>query len=67
MANAPLGHLDRHPVCRVCLRAPSTEVDHVKPRGAGGDDSPENLQELCKGCHSRKTLAETRARGGLDS
>lgn len=37
---------------------PATEVDHIIPRRRGGDDSMENLQGLCKGCHSRKTAVE---------
>jgi len=35
-----------------------TEVDHIIPRQDGGDNSRENLQSLCKSCHSRKTAKE---------
>ena len=35
--------------------APATEVDHVIPRSAGGSDDVQNLQSLCKPCHSRHT------------
>lgn len=31
------------------------EVDHVIELAAGGDDSIENLQVLCKPCHKAKT------------
>jgi 5-methylcytosine-specific restriction endonuclease McrA len=31
------------------------EVDHVIELAAGGDDSLENLQVLCKSCHKVKT------------
>ncbi len=38
--------------------AKANEVDHIKPRREGGSDSPDNLQALCKPCHSRKTAKE---------
>lgn len=58
----------RHPVCngygRPCGR-PATEADHVVPIADGGARLDEaNLQPLCKGCHSRKTLAENRGADG---
>lgn len=40
----------------------SLEVDHVIPLRDGGDDSPSNLQLLCKSCHCEKTVAENKAR-----
>ena len=33
----------------------ATEVDHIVAKDRGGDDSMDNLQGLCKSCHSRKT------------
>jgi len=36
----------------------ATEVDHIKPTRNGGSDRPDNLQGLCKSCHSRKTALE---------
>lgn len=54
--------LKRDPVCRVCGLRPSTEVDHILARFAGGKNNPENLQGLCGRCHKRKTMKET---GGL--
>jgi 5-methylcytosine-specific restriction endonuclease McrA len=33
------------------------EVDHVIELAAGGEDSIENLQVLCKNCHKQKTSA----------
>ena len=49
-------------LCQECYRnkklTPATDVDHIKPKSAGGTDDPENLQSLCKGCHSLKSLVE---------
>mgnify|MGYP003651026733 CR=1 FL=1 len=51
--------LNRHPLCVHCDGSvAATEVDHIVPRAAGGNDAPENLQGLCKSCHSRKTATE---------
>ncbi len=36
----------------------ATQVDHIKPKRAGGRDSWDNLQALCDSCHSRKTALE---------
>src|SRR3990170_3736360 len=36
----------------------ATEVDHRVPKSRGGTDAWENLQSLCKACHSRKTAQE---------
>ena len=45
------------PLCEHC-GAVATEVDHITPLKRGGDNSMDNLQSLCKPCHSRKTIAE---------
>jgi 5-methylcytosine-specific restriction protein A len=61
-----LAILQREPLCRHCrakgLVVPATEVDHIRPKQDGGAESWENLQPLCKACHARKTLGETRGR-----
>ena len=53
--------LAAHPCCNCGCGQPSTEVDHIQPVRLGGAPlDPANLQALAKGCHSRKTLEETR-------
>ncbi len=51
--------LRREPLCRECGKV-ATDVDHIDglgPLGPRGHD-PENLQSLCRPCHSRKTARE---------
>lgn len=53
--------LARDPICKICDKAPSTEVDHIVPRPPdqhAADVTEEELQGLCKPCHSSKTRAE---------
>jgi 5-methylcytosine-specific restriction protein A len=49
----------------LCLAAgratPSTQVDHIKPKGEGGDDSDENLRGVCRPCHDSKSGREGQA------
>jgi len=62
-------YLLANPWCGHCLardlHEPATEVDHVEPFQSKDDPRRldwENLQGLCKRCHSRKT-AKDRAKG----
>jgi len=55
-------YLDQHPVCKLCGKG-ATEVDHIRPLAHGGAKYElDNLQSLCKSCHSRKTSAEKTGR-----
>jgi 5-methylcytosine-specific restriction protein A len=49
--------LREQPICAECASARSVVCDHIVSRAAGGSDRRENLQGLCRPCHSRKTRA----------
>ena len=57
-------YLRQHPLCEDPFeihgaRPPlAREVDHVMPLADGGTNAWDNLQALCKSCHSRKTARE---------
>lgn len=38
----------------------ATAVDHIIPKSEGGTDDMNNLQSICKDCHSEKTAQEAR-------
>jgi len=46
--------LKKYSVCVVCGNQ-AMEVDHIMPLEAGGTNDWDNLQALCKRCHSQKT------------
>lgn len=59
-------HFRDRPACVRCLsegvtRA-ATELDHIVPLWAGGQDVDGNRQGLCHACHADKTAGEARAR-----
>ena len=36
----------------------ATEVDHIVSKARGGSDALDNLQAICKPCHTQKTAEE---------
>ena len=38
--------------CEYCGRNGAIHVHHLKSRGSGGHDTPDNLISLCKDCHT---------------
>lgn len=38
-------------ICQVCGKKAQTDMHHIKTKGSGGDDTKENLIELCRKCH----------------
>ncbi|WP_413698965.1 HNH endonuclease [Psychromonas sp. KJ10-10] len=51
-------------LCQNCLKkglaVEANQVDHIKPKSLGGDNSESNLQALCIPCHKDKTSSESR-------
>lgn len=47
--------LKNNPFCKRCGETDRLEVDHITPIFLGGDNSLENLQVLCRSCHSFKS------------
>jgi 5-methylcytosine-specific restriction endonuclease McrA len=58
-----------HPVTRALALSgfsrKLSQLDHIVPIWAGGDDSAGNLQVLCEPCHQEKTKSEARVRRSL--
>ena len=44
---------DKKGVCEICGRKGSTEKHHKKTKGSGGNDTEDNLIELCRICHTK--------------
>lgn len=38
--------------CIACGSLPPVDADHITTRGAGGDDTEDNLMPLCRKCHT---------------
>ena len=57
-------HLAKNPLCAACQSqgrvTEATEVDHIRPHKGNVKllYDPNNLQSLCKPCHSHKTATE---------
>ena len=54
--------------CKICkkLLPVASQVDHVVPLSAGGDDKVENMQLLCANCHAEKSRMEAKKGVELD-
>lgn len=61
-ARRRLRHLRENPLCVECLKLGRTrvavELDHVVPLHKGGSNDDDNLQGLCRPCHSAKSAQE---------
>lgn len=40
--------------CTACFKTPPSDPDHLSTRGAGGENSEENLWPLCRKCHTER-------------
>lgn len=54
-------------LCQTCKRkgifTRATEVDHIKNKAIGGDNSIDNLEGICNPCHKKKTAQEGSGEG----
>ena len=44
-------YMKQHPFCEACGEKAQGLPHHIKTRGSGGTDSPDNLLRLCHHCH----------------
>ena len=44
---------DKKGICQLCGKKTQTEKHHKKTKGSGGDDTEENLIEVCRMCHTK--------------
>lgn len=44
--------------CEICGKRGQTEKHHKKSKGSGGDDTEENLIEVCRICHTKLHTGE---------
>ena len=62
-------HFEANPLCAECERqgrtSRATELDHIIPLWAGGQESEANRAGLCHECHQAKTAEEAKQRASL--
>lgn len=44
---------DKKGICEICGKKGQTEKHHIKTKGSGGNDTKENLIEVCRICHTK--------------
>lgn len=44
---------DKKGICEICGKRGQTEKHHKKSKGSGGNDTEENLIEVCRICHTK--------------
>jgi len=44
---------DKKGICQICGKKGATEKHHKKSKGSGGNDTEENLIEVCRICHTK--------------
>lgn len=42
---------DKKGICDICYKKTQTEKHHIKTKGSGGNDTKDNLIEVCRVCH----------------
>lgn len=53
---------DKKGVCELCGKKGQTEKHHIKTKGSGGDDTKENLIEVCRVCHTKIHAGEIKVK-----
>jgi len=44
---------DKKGICELCGARGQTEKHHIKTKGSGGNDTEDNLIEVCRKCHTK--------------
>ena len=44
---------DKKGICEICGKRGQTEKHHKKTKGSGGNDTEDNLIEVCRICHTK--------------
>jgi len=44
---------DKKGICQICGKKGATEKHHKQSKGSGGNDTEENLIEVCRICHTK--------------
>ncbi len=54
-------------ICEICGKKGQTEKHHIKTKGSGGNDTEENLIEVCRTCHTKIHTGEIKILGGKEN
>lgn len=44
---------EKRGICELCGNKGQTEKHHIKTKGSGGNDTKDNLVEVCRICHTK--------------
>lgn len=58
---------DKKGICEICGKKGQTEKHHIKTKGSGGNDTEENLIEVCRKCHTKIHTGEIKVSKGLSN
>ena len=54
---------DKKGICSICGKKTQTDKHHKKSKGSGGNDTKENLIELCRICHTKVHAGNIKLKG----
>lgn len=55
---------DKKGICEICGARGQTEKHHIKTKGSGGNDTEDNLIEVCRKCHTKIHTGEIKINRG---